>query len=53
MLSAFQWLVGTGPICGWILLLIIIVVLAVFRDGDLSTTWHLKQIAGRVPGGAS
>lgn len=42
MLSAFQWLVGTGPIRGWILLLVI-AVLAVFRASDLSAPWHMKQ----------
>ena len=34
----FRAVVGAGSICGWISLLIIIVLLAVFRTRDLSAT---------------
>lgn len=43
MLSAFQWLFGTGLIRGCIFLLIITVVLAVYRASDISAAWHMKQ----------
>lgn len=41
--SITEGLVGTGLICEWISLLIIIMAVAVFRASDLSGTWHRKQ----------
>lgn len=41
--SISEWLVGTGSVCGWILLWLMIVLLAVFRASDLSATWPRMQ----------